>query len=101
MTGVAQAPWLFDGTELRDGDTLRRLRDRGRRADDGLAARDARARATSPDIFGAGKSAEMTYYTTPAGAKVFSAGVMNFGGSALWPVVSTMMQNLWTELSKP
>ena len=33
----------------------------------------------------------MTYYTTPRGAKVFSAGVMNFGGSALWPVVSAMM----------
>ena len=42
----------------------------------------------------------MTYYTTPRGAKVFSAGVMNFGGSALWPVVSTMMQNIWTELSR-
>jgi len=54
-----------------------------------------------PGIFGPGKSAEMTYYTTPAGAKVFSAGVMNFGGSALWPIVSTMLQNLWTTLSKP
>ena len=42
----------------------------------------------------------MTYYTTPNGAKVFSAGVMNFGGSALWPVVSTMMENLWAELSR-
>ena len=43
----------------------------------------------------------MTYYTTREGAKVFSAGVMNFGGSALWPVVSVMMQNIWTELSRP
>jgi hypothetical protein len=57
--------------------------------------------ARIPEIFGAGKSAEMTYYTTPAGAKVFSAGVMNFGGSALWPVVSTMMGNLWAELAQP
>jgi hypothetical protein len=43
----------------------------------------------------------MTYYTTAAGAKVFSAGVMNFGGSALWPVVSTMTENLWTKLTRP
>ena len=63
---------------------VRRLRDRGRCAHERLAARHARARA-HPDIFGPGKTAEMTYYTTPRGAKVFSAGVMNFGGSALWP----------------
>ena len=43
----------------------------------------------------------MTYYTTPAGAKVFAAGVMNFGGSARWPIVTTMMENLWTQLSRP
>ncbi len=99
-TGVAQAPWLFAGTGLRNGDTF------------GVYGIEVDARAASsppgthvlahiPGIFGPGKSAEMTYYTTPAGAKVFSAGVMNFGGSALWPVVSTMMQNLWKALSKP
>ena len=43
----------------------------------------------------------MTYYTTARGAKVFSAGVMNFGGSAQWPTVTTMMLNIWTELSRP
>jgi hypothetical protein len=97
---VQQAPWLFRGTKLRNGDTF------------GVYGIEIDARTTSsppgtrvlahiPGIFGAGKSAEMTYYTTPAGAKVFSAGVMNFGGSALWPIVSTMMQNLWTALSKP
>jgi hypothetical protein len=100
VTGVEQAPWLFRGTKLRNGDTF------------GVYGIEIDARATTsppgtrvlahiPGIFGAGKSAEMTYYTTPAGAKVFSAGVMNFGGSALWPIVSTMLQNLWTALSKP
>jgi hypothetical protein len=43
----------------------------------------------------------MTYYSTPAGAKVFSAGVMNFGGSALWPQVRTMISNLIADLRKP
>jgi len=32
---------------------------------------------------------------------VFAAGVMNFGGSALWPGVRQMMQNLWAKLSRP
>ncbi|MDX6400874.1 MAG: hypothetical protein QOF27_1480 [Gaiellaceae bacterium] len=99
-TGVAQAPWLFEGTELRNGDTfgVYGIEVDARTTD---SPHGTRVLAHIPGIFGAGKNAEMTYYTTPAGAKVFSAGVMNFGGSALWPVVSTMMQNLWTALSKP
>jgi hypothetical protein len=43
----------------------------------------------------------MTYYATPGGAKVFSAGVMNFGGSALWPTVSALLENLWERLAQP
>jgi hypothetical protein len=54
-----------------------------------------------PNAFGPGKSAEMSYYETPRGAKVFAAGVINFGGSALWPDVSPLMENLWTRLSRP
>jgi hypothetical protein len=100
VTGAQQTPWLFRGTGLRDGDSF------------GVYGIEVDARAESsppttrvlariPGIFGLGKNAEMTYYTTPDGAKVFSAGVMNFGGSALWPVVSTMLENLWSELSRP
>jgi hypothetical protein len=100
VTGVAQTPWLFRGTGLHDGD---RFGIYGIEVDARAGASPAGTRvlARIPEIFGAGKSAEMTYYTTPAGAKVFSAGVMNFGGSALWPVVSTMMGNLWAELAQP
>jgi len=100
VTGVAQAPWLFHGTGLRDGDSFGVY---GIEVDarDGGSPAGTRVLARIPGIFGAGKNAEMTYYTTPAGAKVFSAGVMNFGGSALWPVVRTMMENIWTELSRP
>lgn len=43
----------------------------------------------------------MTYYTTRAGAKVFAAGVLNFGGSAEWPPVARLLSNLWNELSRP
>ena len=99
-TGVDRAKWLYAGTKLRNGETF------------GVYGIEVDARAPSsphgtqvlariPQIFGPGKSAEMTYYTTRGGAKVFSAGVMNFGGSALWPVISTMVSNIWTNLSKP
>jgi hypothetical protein len=27
--------------------------------------------------------------------------VMNFGGSACWPVVSTLVRNLWTYMREP
>jgi hypothetical protein len=100
VTGTSRASWLFRGTGLRDGDRF------------GVYGIEVNARATDsptgtrvlariPGIFGPGRDAEMTYYTTPTGAKVFSAGVMNFGGSALWPVVSRMIENLWGELSQP
>jgi hypothetical protein len=51
--------------------------------------------ARIPNIFGPGKSAEMTYYETARGSRVFAAGVMNFGGSALWPQVKPLLVNLW------
>ncbi len=98
VTGTQQAPWLFRGTGLRDGIDFGVY---GIEVD-ALAPNsppNTRVLARIPNIFGPGESAEMTYYTTAKGAKVFSAGVMNFGGSALWPVVSIVMQNIWAELS--
>jgi len=74
VTGAKLVPWLFRGTGL-----LARIR----------------------NAFGPGKSAEMTYYTTPRGAKVFSGGAINFGGSADLPVVSRLLTNLWRHLSRP
>ena len=43
----------------------------------------------------------MTYYETPAGAKVFAAGALDFGGSATtWPV-RRLLENLWGRLGQP
>ena len=61
----------------------------------------ANGRALIVDIFGPGQGAEMTYYSQPNGAKVFDAGVMNFGGTAQLPPVRQLMGNLWTRLSRP
>jgi hypothetical protein len=100
VTGARRAPWLFGGTGLRDGDRFGR---------NGIEI-DARTRlsphgtlvlARVPGVFGPGRSAEMTYYETASGAKVFAAGTLNFGGSAMWPVVSRLLDNLWARLARP
>jgi hypothetical protein len=91
-------PWLFRDTGLDDGDRFGRY---------GIEI-DARTRASPPrvhvlaripDAFGPGRSAEMTYYETPRGAKVFAAGTINFGGTAAFPIPSRMLVNLWRQLS--
>jgi len=100
VTDTAAAPWLFRGTGLRDGSTFGVY---GIEIDAVTASSPSGTKvlARIQDEFGPGKSAEMTYYATPRGAKVFSAGVMNFGGSALWPPIRTMVANLWAYLSVP
>jgi hypothetical protein len=100
VTGARRVPWAFSGTGLHNGD---RFGVYGIEIDN--VTRDSppniRVLARIPDIFGPGKSAEMTCYTTSRGAKVFAAGTMNFGGSALWPIVSPLMANLFQELTQP
>ena len=98
ITGVHKAPWLFAGTGLHNGSSFGTY---GIEVDSRTPAspHGTVVLANIPHIFGPGKTAEMTYYTTAAGAKVFSAGVMNFGGSSLWPTVSTMLENLWGKLT--
>jgi hypothetical protein len=52
-----------------------------------------------PSLMGPGLHAEMTYYETPAGARVFSAGALDFCGSAtFWPV-RQVLDNLWRRMT--
>jgi hypothetical protein len=57
--------------------------------------------AQIPDALGVpGLTAEMAYYETAAGARVFSAGALNFGGQiALWPQATQVLQNVWNRLA--
>ena len=55
--------------------------------------------AELPNIFGAGRSAQMTFYTAPSGAKVFAAGAMNFESSQS-AVTDRLLLNLWSYLSR-
>jgi hypothetical protein len=100
VTGAAQAPWLFAGTGLANGSTFGRY---GIEIDAAGPASppETIVLARIPDLLGPGKSAEMTYYETAAGAKVFNAGAINFASTATQEPVSTMLENLWTRLSTP
>jgi hypothetical protein len=43
----------------------------------------------------------MTYYETPAGARVFAAGILNFGGEMLlWPEATQIVENVWSHLAQ-
>jgi hypothetical protein len=57
--------------------------------------------AEIPNLFGRGVTAQMTYYETTAGAKVFAAGAFTLGGAATTQPVARMLDNLWTHLARP
>ena len=100
MTGAGVAPWAFADTGLSDGDVFGRY---GIEIDARTAASPPgiTVLAHIPDLLGSGRSAEMTYYETPAGAKVFAAGAINFGASLGLPAVDRLLTNVWTRLSVP
>jgi hypothetical protein len=100
ITGLASAPWAFAGTGLADGDAFGRY---GIEIDARTAASPTgiEVLARIPDLLGAGRSAEMTYYETSAGAKVFAAGALNFAASLGEPVVDLLLANVWARLSVP
>ena len=95
-----------------DGLDLRRARGCGTAtASAAAASRSTRAHrrsprgikvlATIPNVFGRGMTAEMTYYETPNGAKVFAAGAFSLGGGIHNPVVAQVVSTLLDRLSKP
>ena len=94
------ASWVFAGTNLTAGGDLA---NGGIEIDKTAAAspRNVQVLAEIPNLFGPGFTAQMTYYETPAGAKVFAAGALDFGGSStFWPV-KRMLDNLWARLTQP
>ena len=95
------APWLFDKTGLVTGSTFGEMVG-GYGIEIDMATPDSPpgtiVLARVIDLFGPGLSGEMTYYETEAGARVFSAGTLDFGGSAtFWPI-SRLLTNLWTHM---
>jgi hypothetical protein len=111
---AADAPWVFDGTGLSAGSHFGR----------GGIEIDATTPdsppgihilAEIPHIFGKRFTAQMTYYKTPTGAKVFAAGAFDLVESVLEPdaplpdrralraepAAARMLKNLWASLASP
>ena len=99
VVGADVAPWAFANTGLGNGAQFGmygiEIDARGP-----ASPPDVQVLATIPDLFGAGRSAEMTYYEHSSGAKVFSAGALNFGGQImLWPATQQLLANVWQQLA--
>ncbi len=104
VRNAAAAPWLWAGTELVEGSTFGAYVG-GYGIEIDTTTPDSPPGtlvvADIPDLFGPGLTAQMSYYETAAGAKVFSAGTLDFGGSAtFWPV-RRILENLWARLAAP
>jgi hypothetical protein len=104
VENAAAVPWLWEGTGLTDGSTFGQFVGGYGIEIDSTTADSPPGTvvvAQIPDLLGPGVTAQMSYYETAAGAKVFAAGALDFGGSATsWPV-KRMLDNLWARLSQP
>jgi hypothetical protein len=104
VRNAAAAPWVWTGTDLVDGSTFGAFVGGYGIEIDSTTAESPPGTlvlAEVPDLYAPGLTAQMTYYETPAGAKVFAAGVLDFGGSAtFWPV-RRLLENLWARLAAP
>ena len=92
------ASWIFVGTGLRSGSALARG---GVEIDQTTpeSPRNVQVVAEIPNLFGPGMTAQMTYYETRAGAKVFAAGAFYLTRLIhVDNVVSRVVSNLWTRL---
>ena len=92
--------WVFSGTGLQTG---HEFADGGIEIDRATKESPANVQvlAEMRNLFGRGRSAQMTYYETERGAKVFAAGAFSLAGAALRPDVSRVLENLWARLSRP
>jgi hypothetical protein len=97
-------PWLFRGTGLRNGDKLgEEVGGFGIEIDMTTPGSPpgTRVPALIPNIFGLGLHAEMAYYETEAGARVFSAGVLDFPAVLYTPQGIKLLDNLWRHMVEP
>jgi hypothetical protein len=94
------AAWVFASLDLRPGS---RFGNGGIEIDHTAADTpdDVEVVAEIPDLFGPGFTAQMTYYETQYGAKVFAAGAFTLAGAADKPEVSRVLANLWAHLARP
>ncbi len=95
---TSAARWIFAGTPLR---AESRFANGGIEADETAPSspRGTTVVAQIPNIFRTHRNAQMTYYETPRGAKVFAAGAFTLAGAVWWTNVHEVIQNVWARLS--
>jgi hypothetical protein len=93
-------PWLWAGTGLRTGS---RFGVGGIEIDatTGASPRGTKVLAEIPHLYGPRFTAQMAYYETARGAKVFAAGAFTLAGQADDPIISQLLKNLWSHLARP
>jgi hypothetical protein len=94
------APWLFAGTPLADG---KPWGDFGIEIDATAPSspRGTRVLASIPNLYGPGFTAQMTYYKTSRGAKVFAAGAFSLAGAATRAIGARLLENLFAQMERP
>jgi hypothetical protein len=100
LRDVPAASWLFAGTRLAPGSRFGS--DWGIEIDHTSASSPPGVQviAEIPDLFGPGLTAQMTYYETRSGARVFAAGAFTLAGWIGDPVIARVAANLWRQLSQ-
>jgi N,N-dimethylformamidase beta subunit-like, C-terminal len=90
--------WLLKGTGLTNGGSI----SNGGIEADRMAPASPRSTAVVaeiPNLYGHGMTAQMTYYETKAGAKVFAAGAFTLAGAIRQPRVQELIDNLWVRMA--
>jgi hypothetical protein len=91
--------WIFAGTGLREGSTFAKG---GVEIDRVTASspRGIQVLAEIPNLFGPGLTAQMSYYESASGAKVFAAGAFYLIRLVhLDPTISRLIENLWARFA--
>jgi hypothetical protein len=93
------APWLFHGTPVARGESWG---DFGIEIDATAPSSPAGTTviAQVPNLYGPGFTAQMTYYETAAGAKVFAAGAFSLASAARTSVGRRLLDNLFAHLEQ-
>jgi len=92
-------PSLFAGLQVAKGSRFGRF---GIEIDKTTPSSPAGTRVLAEirNLFGRGLSAQMTYYETAAGAKVFAAGAFTLAGRATTPYGGRLLDNLWAHMTQ-
>jgi N,N-dimethylformamidase beta subunit-like, C-terminal len=101
LTSAPATRWVFAGTGLGPGEQFGH--DWGIEIDhtDPSSPSQVQVLAEMPNLYGPGFTAQMTYYETGSGARVFSAGAFSIAGQIGDAQVSQVVANLWRRLGTP